>query len=171
VAAVKLVRPVRRDDNDPLVAQARRQERKKRAGRAVGPVDVLQPEDRAVVLAQAFQKGEQRVEEAALCLALAVLVAFAPGGPQLRGDPRELRANGSWQVGENGIVLARERPHRPDERRVRELVLTEFDALTTQNPSAQHLCLVLELAQQARLADARLARDEYEPRLARAGVG
>ena len=60
--------------------------------------------------------------------------------------------------------LARERAQRADERRVRDLRAAQLEALAEQHARAARARPRLELAQQARLADARLAADEGERR-------
>jgi hypothetical protein len=147
MAAVKLVRPVRRDDHDALVAKAGCEEGEERAGRAVGPVEVLEPEDDALILAQPLEEGQQRIEEAPLGLALTVLVALATRWPELRSDSRELGPNGLGQVTENGIVVASKWPDGSDERRVWQLIFAELDALTTENARAERTRPLLELAE------------------------
>ena len=92
MAAVQLVGPVRRDDEHALGPQAAGEERQERARRAVGPVDVLDPEDERLLLAEAVEQREQRLEQ----LRLGELGAGrrARAVPQLREQRPELPARG-----------------------------------------------------------------------------
>ena len=69
MAAVQLVGPVGGDDDDPLVGQAGSEEAQERAGRTIGPVDVLDPEQHRTLLGEPVGELEEGVEEPALSLA------------------------------------------------------------------------------------------------------
>jgi hypothetical protein len=66
---------------------------------------------------------------------------------------------------------ARQRPQRGDQRHVRELAVAEVDAVADEHERVLLTRLLLQLGEQARLADARLARDEGERRPAVRGIG
>jgi hypothetical protein len=64
---------------------------------------------------------------------------------------------------------ARERPQRGDQRRIRDLRAAELEALAEEDARAARVRARLDLAQQPRLADARLAAGEHERRAALRG--
>ena len=66
------------------------------------------------------------------------------------------------QLGDRRVALARERAQHRDERRVGELVLAELDAVARLDANAALLRAAAQLLHEARLADARFARDEGE---------
>jgi hypothetical protein len=134
-------------------------------------MDVLEPEDHALALSESLEERQERVEEAPLRLALPVLSALGRRGAELRGEPRELATHGVGELVERRVAGAGQRTHGPDERGIGELVLAELDAFAADSASAELLGLALELAQQAGLADARLAGHEHELWPAGAGVG
>lgn len=64
--AVQLVRPVCRHHQHPLVAEVAAEERQERSRRPVGPVKVLDREQRRRGIAEAAEEPEQRFEQATL---------------------------------------------------------------------------------------------------------
>ena len=66
VAPVKLVGAVGEQRQNPLLAQAGRQEGHERAGRAIGPVHVLEPENDGRPRAEAVEQREHGLEQAPL---------------------------------------------------------------------------------------------------------
>ena len=85
MSAVQLVGAVGGDDHRRLLRQAGLEEAQERPGRAVGPVDVLDPQEHRLLGAEARDQLEEGVEEAPLGLAAL--------GLRLAGRPR--RARGS----------------------------------------------------------------------------
>jgi hypothetical protein len=145
--------------------------RRGRSGSIDPPNGVLEPEDRARLGAEPLEQRQERVEEAALGLALTILPALLHGGPEFRRESCELAANGVGEVVEDGVVGARQGPHSANERGIGELVIPpELDAVASGRACAQLRGSALELGQQARLADTRLARNEHELRATGAGV-
>ena len=63
MAAVELVGAVGQHQHDPLLAQAAGQERDKRAGRAIGPVHVLEDQHHRRGLAEQVEQFEHRLEQ------------------------------------------------------------------------------------------------------------
>ena len=70
-----------------------------------------------------------------------------------------------------GSRVAHERAQRRDERRVGQLALAQLDAVAAQHARPAGGGARLQLAHEPALADARLADDERERRLAAGGVG
>ena len=66
MAAVQFVEPVGRDDEHALVVERARQIGEERAGRAVGPMDVLEHEQHGTALAQFAQQRKDSLEQATL---------------------------------------------------------------------------------------------------------
>ena len=99
MAPVQLVGSIGGDHDHPLVAQARCEEGKEGACRAVRPVQVLEPEDDRLGASEPLEQREQGIEQPSLRLPLAVLEPFgrragrapAPGGPARSGSRRRAR--------------------------------------------------------------------------------
>ena len=66
MAAMELVGAIRADDEDPLVTETAREEGEEVAGRAVGPMQVLDDEHDRAALPETFQEGEEAVEQPCL---------------------------------------------------------------------------------------------------------
>ena len=64
MAPMHLVRAIGRDDEDPLAPQVASQEREECARRAVGPMDVLEPQEQRLVASQPVDEPDQRLEHA-----------------------------------------------------------------------------------------------------------
>jgi hypothetical protein len=78
----------------------------------------------------------------------------------------ETGAGGGGQGVKRRVAGAGERPERGDDRRVRELTFAQLDALAAEHAHAFAAGGALELAEQPRLADAGLAGQERDRRLA-----
>jgi hypothetical protein len=63
MAAVQLVGPVGADDEHPLAGQVARQERQRRARRAVGPVQVLDHQQHGALLRERGEQRQQALED------------------------------------------------------------------------------------------------------------
>ncbi len=161
VAAVQLVGPVGRDDDDPLGPQAAGEEAEEGAGRVVGPVDVLDPEQRRALGAEPRDQLEEGVEEPPLRLA-ALALGLGRGLADRRVEAGELGPGGAGELVEDRRAGPLQRAQRRDQRRVGELVVAELDAGATDHRGAVLLRPGDHLAQQPRLADAGLAGDVEE---------
>ena len=164
VAAVQLVRAVGRDDEHALAAQRGREVDEERARRAVGPVQVLDRQQQAVLAREQLEQLEQAVEQARLRGRL--VVGALRAAPEPGEDLRERGAGGRRERGERRVAGAGERAQRADDRRVGQLALPQLDAVAADHAHAVVAGRAFELAQQARLADAGLAGDERERRAA-----
>ena len=155
VAAVQLVGPVGADQEHALGHQAARQEGERRPRRAIGPVQVLDQEQHRALLAERVEQREQTLEQSRLGAVLG-----------LRGDRREpgeeRRDRRADRLGQGRVARAGERAQRGDERHVGQLALAEVHAVAGQHQRAAVGRLALELGEQARLADARLAGQEHD---------
>ena len=171
VAAVQLVGPVAGDHQHLLAAQRGREVDEERARRAVGPVEVLDRQQQAVLAAEPLEQLQQALEQARLGGRRLLRPFGALALPQAGEHVREAGAGGGSQRVQRGVAGARERAQGGDDRRVGQLALAELDALAAEHAHPVLARGALELAEQPRLADARLAGDERDRRLARARVG
>ena len=167
VAAVQLVRAVGRDDEHALLAEAARQVDEERAGRAVGPVQVLDRDHQPVLAREQLQQLEQAVEQARLGGRLVVVAGLAEAGEDLG----ERAARGVGELLEGRVAGAGQRAQRADDRRVGQLALAQLDAVAADHADAVGAGRALELGQQAGLPHARLAGHERERRTAADGLG
>jgi hypothetical protein len=167
VLAVQLVAAVGADEQQALVAQAAQQRGEELERRAVGPVDVLDGEEHRRLGGEAVQQRPQQSEEARLRDRVAgprdtlggLLGRMADA--QLGQQPAEVAGPGADQLLEGRRrQLAREAAERGGDRRVGEPVGAEGQAVAAQDARAALDREALELAQQPRLADARLAAHE-----------
>ena len=159
VAAMQLVGPVGADHEHALGGEAARQERERRARRAVRPVQVLDQQQHRPLGAERVEQRQQTLEQPRLRALLAVL----GGRPEPGQQRRDRRAH---LVGQRRVAGAGERAQRGHQRHVRELALAEVDAVAREHERPVPGGAALELRQQARLADARLAGHEHQRRLA-----
>ena len=90
---------------------------------------------------------------------------------ETREDLRQRAARGAGERGERRVAGAGERAQGADDRRVRQLALAQLDAVAADHAHAVRARRALELAEQARLADARLAGHERERGAAVDGLG
>ena len=128
------------------------------------------PEDERLLLAEALEQRQQRLEQLGLG-ELARRPGAARAVAQLGQQRRELAAGAGRELVEDGIAVAGERAQDRDDRRVRQLVAAELDAVAALHARAALARLRGELGEQARLADAGLAGDERQRRAALGGVG
>ena len=176
VLAVQLVAAVGAHDQQALVAQSPQQRGEELEGGAVGPVDVLDGEQQRRLGGEAIQERSQQPEEP--CLgdgvagagdALVALVGRAADA-QLGQQPREIDGRRADQLLEGRRrELAGEAAQGRGDRRVGQPVGAEGQAVAAQDTRAALDREALELAQQARLADARLAPHEHGGRRAVGG--
>jgi hypothetical protein len=103
VAAVQLVGAVGRDDQDALAAQAAPQEGEEPAGRAIGPVQVLDRQQDRGLLAEAIEEPQERLEEAALGRRVRGPVD-GPGRTELREQRRQLALDAGREIVEHGVA-------------------------------------------------------------------
>ena len=117
------------------VLMARGDEGQEGAGGAVGPVDVLEQQQDRLLAAEALQQREQRLEQAPLGGAGAVVRARPRRGTGLADvgeQRRELGPRGLAELVEHRVLVARERPQRGDQRRVGQLALAQLHALAAE---------------------------------------
>ena len=173
MAPVQLVGAIGDDEAERLLARAAHEEGDEVARRAVGPVQVLDREQHRAGAPETLEQREQRLEQPALAGA-GLLVGARPGPAELRQQLRERvarrRGQGFGPLCALGGEAAGERPQRGDQRCVRDLRAAELEALPEQHARPAGTRAGLDLAQQPRLADARLAPDEDERGPARRGA-
>ena len=176
---VQLVGAVAERDQHALVGEVAPEEGEEVAGRAVGPVDVLDDQDDGRVAAEAVDRRQQRLEEPRLGLAVGLVALLVAGGRsvgvvggvvQARQQRRQLVARGGRQLQQRGVAGPDQRPQRADQRRVRQLAVAQLDALAAEHPRAVVARVARQLAEQPRLPDARLAGHERQRRAAGIGV-
>ena len=142
------------------------------AGGAVGPLGIVDPEDDRRVLGEPLEQGEQRLERAPQSV-LAIGVARAGravGRSELGYQPCQAGSVAGREFLERRLALADQCPQRPAERGIRELVGAELDALAAEAAPSRLARPLQQLVQQPRLADARFAGDEGQPRRPRRGL-
>src|SRR5258708_5101313 len=92
---MKLVCPVREQDEDPFTSEAPRKEGRERPRRAVRPMSILEDQEQGVLLCNHVEQLEQRLEQPQLRgWVMAPRVPFA-GGFQSGQQRRELPAT-AW---------------------------------------------------------------------------
>ena len=135
VAAVQLVGAVGGDHQHALGPQAAGEEDEEGAGRAVGPVDVLEHERERLLAAEQVEQREQRLEQPRLALRRRL-----PLGPRLAaelGEQRgELGAGSGGELIKDGVVVAGEGAEDADDRGVGEFFVAELDALADRDTGA-----------------------------------
>ena len=172
VAAVQLVAAVGADEQHALVAHAAQQRREELERRAVGPMQVLDREQDGRVGRQAVEQPAQHAEQPGLGERVAGRgrIALRRRRAPLGHEPRQLAARRADQRLEG---LRRELAFEPSQRRgdgrIGQLAGAEGGALAAQHARPAIGGAPLELAQQPRLADARLAADEGRARHAALG--
>ncbi len=165
VAAVQLVRAVGRDQHEPLAPRGAQQEREEVAGRAVGPVEVLDDEHERRLVGHAPEQRQQHLEQARLG---ELRVAGGGGHPGLGQQPGQLGATLAGQLDHRlRAQLALQLPQRADDRGVGQLALAQLDAVAGQDARPGRASALRVLGRQAALADARLARHQQGARLFR----
>jgi hypothetical protein len=172
MAAVQLVAAIRAHDEQALVAQAAQQRGQELERRAVGPLQVVDHEDHRPVGGELVEQAAKQAEQAGLGQRLAgcgqaVRAGRQRVGAQLGQQTRELGAVGAHEVVERlRPQLAHQAAQRAGDRRVRQLAGAEGHAVAAQHVRPRRGRQALQLAQQTRLADARLARYEHGCRIA-----
>ena len=173
VAPVQLVGAVGDDEAERLLARAAHEERDEVARRAVGPVQVLDREQHRPGAARSRSSSASIASNRRPWRAAGSSSARVPVPPSSGSSSASALRVGRRQVAGPralGGHPAGERPQRGDQRRVRDLRAAELEALAEQHARAALARAGLELAQQPRLADARLAADEDERRAAGRGA-
>jgi hypothetical protein len=134
-------------------------------------MQVLDREQHRGVLAEAVEQPQQRLEQPRLCRGVAPRRCGAHPVAEPRQEGGELGAHGRGKLIEHGVPGARERAQHGHQRRVGQLAIAELDAVPAERASARGAGPRRELGKQARLAHARVARDERKPGLSRGCVG
>ena len=145
---MQLIGSIRANDENALVAQTGGKEGEKGARRAVGPVEILEPEQHCRLSSELVEQREQGIEEAALSSPSRSSPRSGPVA-ELRGQPGELGAGEARETIESRVGRTGERAHGANEGRVGKLVLAELDALTADRADAGRLGPALELRQQS----------------------
>ena len=173
--AVELIRPERADDEQPLVACIAGQEREEIACRAVGPVQVLDDEEDRGLLPEPAEESEDPLEDP--CLEPFDLAGRR--GPvvddrgQLRDQPRELREAGSGRRRDAlAVDVTNQGAQGLDDRTERQAIIAQGDRASLEDEPLTLADGRGELGDETALADARLATDQEQSRVAgRDGVG
>ena len=165
VAAMELVGAVREQEHHRDVAQVPDEEPEQVAGRAIGPVQVLDDEHDRRPSGQALEDPEEQLEQAALARAVAQGTGRAPAGsgdgPEVGDQPGQLGAT----LAQNDVELLRVGPADEPaqgfgDRGVRHRTLAQVDAPAEQDDGALRLGDRGDLRDDPRLADAGLAGQE-----------
>ena len=133
-------------------------------------MEVLERDHDGRLGAEAVQEAEHRLEQAALRGGVGLAVRGRRAG-QPGEETGELGAGARIESVEGGMAGAGEGPERRHERGVGQLALAELDAVAAQDLRAGSLGAIQQLADQARLPDARVTRYEGERRPAFGSVG
>ena len=165
VAAVELVGAVGHDEHDARVAQVAHEEREQVAARAVRPMEVLDDHHDRRRRREPLEDPEDQLEQPALLRTEREPTGHRDGQcvdrPEVRDEPCQLRATRAEdRVELLGARRPDPRPERLDDRCVRHATVHEIDAPAGEDAQAVGRGGLGELAQQAGLADARLAGDE-----------
>ena len=152
MAAVQLVGAVGREKQDALVARVAHEEGQEVARGAVGPVDVLEDEHERPRLAQPAQQAR------------AAARTPGPARARSRARPRGRRAGAGAARARRAAaeLVGAQAAQGADDRRVGQLAVAEVDAVAGEHARALFAGAGAQLGDQARLADARLARDERD---------
>ena len=167
MAPVQLVAAIGGDQQQRLAAQVADQEREQVAGRAVGPVQVLDGDDQRRELAQPRERAEQQLEQPPL------LRRPAPC-PQAPSSPG-CRCASAGRAGPSTASSASPSSSCPSPRSTPATgasgssPVAELDAGAREHAGAAGARPLGELGQQAGLADAGLAGDEHRARRPAAG--
>jgi hypothetical protein len=168
VTPVKLVGTVGGHQQDPGVAQRPDEEGDELQRGLVGPVQVLEHEKDRLAGAQPGQQPEHQLHKLRRPDVLGVLGGRVRG--QFRQQPGETTAARPEQPGElAGRRRPRQRPQRPDQRGQRQPIGAKLDAVPGEHRESGAGRLRGKLFGQPGLADACLAADERQRRLAGPG--
>ena len=165
VAAMELVGAVGEQEHHRDIAEVPDEEPEQVAGRAVGPVQVLDDEHDRRPRRQPLEDSEQQLEQAALARAIAQAASGAAtgtgDGPEVGDQPGQLRAALPQDHLELlGVGTADEPTQGFGDRSVRHRTLAEVDAAAEQDDGALRLGDRGELGDEPRLADAGLTGQE-----------
>ena len=169
VTPVQLVGAVGGQQHDPDPAQRPDQERDQLPGGLVRPMQVLEDKQQRPPGAEPAQQAEDQLEE------LRHLNPFRgrfgrPARVEFGQEPAKTTAGRAEHLGQ---FVRRadpgQRTQRVDERGERQALRAELDAMAGQHRETGAGCAPGQLGDQARLADAGLARDDREARLGRRG--
>jgi len=170
MAAASVVGAVGEREQDGHRAQRPDQERGQVQGGLVGPVQVLDDEHHRPGLAQPLEQAEHQLEQLS---GLQFLRRRGRGSArrELRKQPAQsLPGRPEQFLQPSGRSPARERAQRPDERRQRQALRAQFDALTRQNAESGRRRPARQLSDQPGLADPGLAADQDDGRIAILGA-
>ena len=159
VAAVQVVGAVRRDQRDRGVEAAAEQEAHQVAGGLVGPVEVLDDEEQALVGAGRLGEGVDGVEEGGL-VGREGLGVGGHGQHPLAGQQTEQCGVALGDLVEQVGQLTRDAAGDLGEGEVGQGAVGEVEAVTGLDQPAVGDGTVAELGQQAGLADAGVAGEE-----------
>ncbi len=169
VRAVQLVGAVREHEQDLRVVQAAHEQRDQLERRAVGPVQVLEHDHERPVAPGARDGAEHELEQLRGLGPLARQRRVI--GIELGHEPRQLRPRVAEQRVElRRRDLMRERPQRLGQRGQRHRVAAELDAAAGDHASARRHRRAGRLFDEPGLADARLAADDHDGRVALLGL-
>jgi hypothetical protein len=163
-----LVAAVGDHQQHPLAAQVSDQERQQVAGRAVGPVQVLDHQQQRCLLAEAADQTQQQLEQARLRVLAgrASGLRFAEGGEQAgklwpgRADEPAHRVRAE---------LGDQRPQHLHDRGIRQGPVGHRHAAAAKHPGGGGGATSGQLGDQARLADAGFAPQQDDGRFAGCG--
>ncbi len=167
VAAVQLVGAVGPEQQDALGAEVAGEEGDELAGRAVGPVEVVEDEDDGLVAAEALEQPEQQLEQPPCGRCRPAARSGGRRDAELGQQPRQL-ATAAAELVEHRVVRARQRAQRADDRGVRQLAVAELEAVAPEDAVAELARPPADGVGEAALADPRLAGDQRDARLPRA---
>ena len=173
VAAMQFVRAVCRDDRHALVAGVRDDVAHEVERRGIGPVQVLDDEQHRRLLRQPAQQPEQQLEQPRLCVRAGVAGRRRGrrGVGELGHGARELRAGLRCELVEHACVRSGgELAQGGDDRGVRHVAAAETETRARQDEDAVRPRTARELLHEAALADAGLAADDRQARVAAGGA-
>ena len=166
---VELVAPIGGKQHHPASDEPAGHVVEQVAGRAVGPVNVVENDEQPTLARPELEERDDRLEHAQLRLRwishrrrLSAVAELRKQLPQLPGHLPELGAQ------EREVMLAELVPDRLDERQVRKREL-HFRAAPPEHAAAELSRASCQLGGEARLADARLPGHEHEAPVAPVG--
>ena len=164
---LQLVGAIGEDEQYLGVVQAAHEQRHQLERRVVGPVEVLEGHDERPVAPGAADGAEHELEQLRRLRALVAECRRRAVRVELRHQPRQLGPRAAEQLVERvGRDLMGERAQRLGQRRERHRVAAELDAPAGDHPAAGRARRRPGLLDEPCLADARLAADDHDRRLA-----
>ena len=163
MSPVELVGAIREHEQDRGVAKVADEESDQVAGRAIGPVEVLQDEHDGCGRGQPLEHAKHHLEQPGLRPIDAWPGGHAPGfAGEVRHEPGQLRPRRA----DHGLEHVRVGPpeeaaERLGDRREREGAVADDDAAPAEQDRALGLGEVAERGSQSGLADARFAGDQH----------